>query len=244
MTALGGHPWTDGRKAAGNETAGANSGMMLLRTACLAGRAQIAWASGQLQFNERRERMNAILLASIGVVILLVGGGIGYWAGRSGVGGSKAKLEKAEADLEDYKRSVTEHFGQTAEHFQAIGKQYRELYEHMASGAQSLCEPDEAGKQLLFAPGTEAAASGVEEAPVESVVEAEAKPPADYAEEPVAEEVPEVVEATEEPVLEQEAKKSDDAEDSVAELAEGSVAEAANDPQTEGSAEVRERTLH
>ena len=102
--------------------------------------------------------MNAILLASAGVVILLVGGGVGFWVGRSGIGGSKARVEKAEAELEEYKRSVTEHFGQTAAHFQAIGKQYRELYEHMANGAQVLCESDEAGKQLLFAPGAETAA--------------------------------------------------------------------------------------
>ena len=45
--------------------------------------------------------MNAILLASAGVVILLVGGGLGFWAGRSGVGGGKAKVVKAEAELEE-----------------------------------------------------------------------------------------------------------------------------------------------
>ena len=147
--------------------------------------------------------MNAILLASAGVVILLVGGGVGFWAGRSGVGGSKARLEKAEAELDEYKRSVTQHFGQTAEHFQAIGKQYRELYEHMASGAQALCEPDEAGKPLLFAPGAEDESKGAENPSTESVVEEQVQPPIDYEEQPVEEQAADVLETAEEPAVEQ-----------------------------------------
>ena len=137
--------------------------------------------------------MNAILLASAGVVVLLVGGGVGFWVGRSGIGGSKARVEKAEAELEEYKRSVTEHFGQTAEHFQAIGKQYRELYEHMANGAQVLCEPDGAGKQLLFAPGADAASANAEDRPAEGVAETEVQPPIDYAEQPIAKEATDAI---------------------------------------------------
>jgi uncharacterized membrane-anchored protein YhcB (DUF1043 family) len=107
--------------------------------------------------------MNAILLASAGLIILLVGGGVGFWLGRSGVGGSKARVEKAEAELNEYKRSVTDHFGQTAAHFQAIGKEYRELYEHMSNGAQALCDADQAGQPLLFAPGADSASTNAEE---------------------------------------------------------------------------------
>ena len=178
--------------------------------------------------------MNVILLASVGVIILLVGGGVGFWAGRSGVGGGKARLEKAEAELDEYKRSVTEHFGQTAEHFQAIGKQYRELYEHMASGAQALCEPDEAGKPLLFAPGAENASGSVENVPADSVAEEEIQPPVDYEEQPTVAEAADVLEAAEEPAVEQQ----------VTEVDEESVSEAANDPQSETRADVSERTLH
>jgi uncharacterized membrane-anchored protein YhcB (DUF1043 family) len=164
--------------------------------------------------------MNAILLASAGVVILLVGGGVGFWAGRSGVGGSRARVEKAEAELDDYKRSVTEHFDQTAAHFQAIGKQYRELYEHMSSGAQALCELDEAGKRLLFAPDADSASTIVEKPAAEAVIEAEKT-----GDEQVAEIAGEAVDAE-------------------TEVSEGLVPETAAQSQPEGKADKTEQTLH
>ena len=188
--------------------------------------------------------MNAILLASAGVVILLVGGGVGFWIGRSGIGGNKARVEKAEAELEEYKRSVTEHFGQTAAHFQAIGKQYRELYEHMTNGAQVLCEPDEAGKQLLFAPGADAASTDVENPAAEAVAEGEVRPPIDYAEQPIAKEAAVAPEAAQEPADVRQAETADKAESAETDMAEGSVSEKAAEPQPEAKAEVRERTIH
>ncbi|MBT8066596.1 MAG: YhcB family protein [Gammaproteobacteria bacterium] len=183
--------------------------------------------------------MNAILLASVGVGILLVGGGIGFWVGRSGVGGSKARVEKAEAELEEYKRSVTEHFGETAAHFQAIGKQYRELYEHMATGAQALCESDEAGRQLLFAPGTDASSAVVEQPEAEAVADAE-RPPIDYAEQPIAEEEAQTLEVVEEPTAEAAAE----IESAEADVAQESVPDTAAEPQAEAKAEPAERTIH
>lgn len=81
----------------------------------------------------------AIVLASI----CLAGGGLlGFLLGRGG-GKEKQRAEALEQEFEDYKRNVTEHFGKTAEHFQSIGRQYRELYEHMAGGASTLCEEDD-----------------------------------------------------------------------------------------------------
>ncbi len=188
--------------------------------------------------------MNAILLASAGVVILLVGGGVGFWVGRSGVGGSKARVEKAEAELDEYRRSVTEHFGQTAAHFQAIGKQYRELYEHMTDGAQVLCEPDEAGRQLLFAPGVDAAATNVDNPSDEAVAETEVRPPIDYAEQSIAEEAAGAPEASEEPAEEPQAEMADAAESAATDLAEEPVSETAAEPQSESRDDVGERTLH
>ncbi len=188
--------------------------------------------------------MNAILLASVGVVVLLVGGGVGFWVGRSGVGGSKARVEKAEAELADYKRSVTEHFGQTAAHFQAIGKQYRELYEHMANGAQVLCESDETGKQLLFAPGADAASTNEDDPSAEAVAEAQLRPPVDYAEQPIANEEAIAPEAAEEPADEQKAEIADKPESAKKVVAEGTVSETAAEPQPDSKAEGGERTLH
>ena len=186
--------------------------------------------------------MNAILLASAGVVILLVGGGVGYWVGRTGVGGSKAKIEKAEAELDEYKRNVTAHFGQTAAHFQAIGKQYRELYEHMATGAQALCEPDEAGRQLLFAPGDEHWGSLKEVAEDVATETLEAAEQPTVTEEPSADEVPESVEAREEPTDEQLAEI--EAESIDAEPVDETVSEAAAEAKPDAPAKQEERTLH
>lgn len=182
--------------------------------------------------------MNAILLASAGVVLLLVGGGIGFWAGRSGVGGSKARVEKAEAELDEYKRSVTEHFGQTAAHFQAIGKQYRELYEHMASGAQALCDHDEAGQQLLFAPGTNLPSNNEQDSSAEAATDATAQRPVDDAGQPAADEAADAARA-----------RADEQETVIAEKADSDaadepVAEAAAEPQREAGAEAEERTIH
>ena len=188
--------------------------------------------------------MNAILLASAGVVILLVGGGVGFWMGRSGVGGSKARVEKAEAELEDYKRSVTEHFGQTAAHFQAIGKQYRELYDHMANGAQALCEPDEAGKQLLFAPGAEAASTIVDEPPAEAVAEVEVRPPIDYAEQPLEKEVSDAPEAAQEPADEQSTETAAEAKSTETDATKGPDAETTAEPQPDAKTDEAEHTLH
>ena len=63
-----------------------------------------------------------------------------------GRGGSASDAKHAQAvqdEFDAYRRNVTEHFGETAEHFRNIGRQYRELYDHMASGAESLCDNDD-----------------------------------------------------------------------------------------------------
>lgn len=186
--------------------------------------------------------MDAVLLASVVVAILLVGGGIGYWIGRSGVGGNKARVAKAEAELEEYKRNVSEHFGETAAHFQAIGKQYRELYEHMANGAEALCETDEAGKKLLFAPGTAAASADAEEPPVETTVQTDARGTKDQAEQPIAEEAAEERETIRRPEDEHVADTAADVEN--AETEEKSIPEEPTESETDAKAEADARTRY
>jgi uncharacterized membrane-anchored protein YhcB (DUF1043 family) len=188
--------------------------------------------------------MNAILLASASVAILLVGGGIGFWVGRSGIGGGKARVQEAEAELEEYKRNVTEHFGQTAAHFQAIGKQYRELYEHMADGAQALCESEEAGKQLLFAPGADAQSTEVDDASAKTVEEGKARPPTDYAEQSGEDEAEDAVKMAEDPEDDKQAELADKSESADKDAAETPVSETAAESQPEGKGKAGERTLH
>lgn len=96
-----------------------------------------------------------IVLASVGV---LVGLGLGFFLGRLGGKGSSQKLADVEAELEEYRQEVSQHFSRSAEHFQAIGRQYRELYEHMAAGSEKLCVGAPTDGQLKFPRPDEVAA--------------------------------------------------------------------------------------
>lgn len=86
--------------------------------------------------------MSAALAIVLAFICLAGGALLGFLVGRGG-GGDKKRAATLEREFEDYKRDVTAHFGKTAEHFQSMGRQYRELYEHMASGATTLCEQDD-----------------------------------------------------------------------------------------------------
>ena len=90
-----------------------------------------------------------------GVALFLVGLGLGFWVAQLRSGKQVAKAADVQKQFDDYRQSVTEHFGRTAEHFQTIGQQYRELYEHMASGADSLIDQQVIDEKLSFVPKTE-----------------------------------------------------------------------------------------
>ncbi len=85
-----------------------------------------------------------------GVALLLIGLGLGFWAAQLRNGKQVAKAADVQKQFDDYRQNVTEHFGRTAEHFQSIGEQYRELYEHMASGATTLLDPQALDDKLSF----------------------------------------------------------------------------------------------
>ena len=91
-----------------------------------------------------------IVLGAIG--FLAVGIGLGFWFSQLRMKSDSTKADKVQQQFDDYKREVTQHFGQTAEHFKAIGREYRELYEHMAGGADSLCDREALDTKLSFAP--------------------------------------------------------------------------------------------
>lgn len=85
--------------------------------------------------------MENTLLIAIGALVLLGAGmALGYWVGNGRRWQDDARSSEVRSEYEQYRRKVTEHFSRTADHFQAIGRQYRELYEHMATGADSLCD--------------------------------------------------------------------------------------------------------
>ena len=129
------------------------------------------------------------MLVGAGLLVLALGIGLGLWIGSIGRGKEIAKTAEAKAELENYRREVSEHFKTTAVHFESIGAEYRRLYEHMAAGAGSLCEMR---AEIFDTPVEQIAVRHFDE-------DAIAAPPRDY--EAVAdedtEEAEEVVEAVE-----------------------------------------------
>jgi len=88
------------------------------------------------------------------VILLLIMGVVSAFGGyvvaqerqrRAGGGKSAAELRD---ELSEYKESVNAHFQTTAGLLHDMTEQYRAVYEHMASGAQSLCDPETARTQI------------------------------------------------------------------------------------------------
>ena len=91
-----------------------------------------------------------IVLGAIG--LLAAGGGLGFWLAQVRMRDQSNRADEVQQQFDEYRREVTQHFGRTAEHFKAIGREYRELYEHMAGGADSLCDREAVDVKLSFAP--------------------------------------------------------------------------------------------
>jgi uncharacterized membrane-anchored protein YhcB (DUF1043 family) len=133
-----------------------------------------------------------IVLGAIG--FLAAGVGLGFWLSQARMRGESARADEVRREFEDYRREVTQHFGQTAEHFRAIGREYRDLYEHMASGADSLCDREAVDLKLSFAPKAilESIAEEPRETPAPRDFATDERPADD---EPVEAEAPAVEEA-------------------------------------------------
>jgi uncharacterized membrane-anchored protein YhcB (DUF1043 family) len=114
--------------------------------------------------------MSPIVLIGFGILILVIGLGLGYLFGNTIRAREIAKASDIEADLNKYRNDVTEHFNQTAAHFQSIGQQYKDLYEHMALGAEALCEESRPGRVLPFSPDALLTSASDAESVVEEVV--------------------------------------------------------------------------
>lgn len=95
--------------------------------------------------------MPQVLGLIVGALALVGAGvGFGYWFATNGRERSKAEAIQAEFDA--YRKEVGSHFEQTAQHFQTIGREYRALYDHMASGAEQLCDTRATDERLSFDP--------------------------------------------------------------------------------------------
>jgi uncharacterized membrane-anchored protein YhcB (DUF1043 family) len=90
----------------------------------------------------------------VGFICLVVGAAAGFLlAGRFSAG--PARIAELETQLQDLQRShsryrdeVSEHFSTTADLVQQMTDSYRDVYQHLASGAQDLCSSDVARRML------------------------------------------------------------------------------------------------
>ena len=60
----------------------------------------------------------------------------------------ESQIRKLKETHTEYKDSVSDHFSMTAELIQHMTESYREVYQHLASGAQDLCSNEVANKLL------------------------------------------------------------------------------------------------
>jgi uncharacterized membrane-anchored protein YhcB (DUF1043 family) len=115
-----------------------------------------------------------------GIGFLAVGIALGYFvAGR--VNNNPTKIGELEQQLQDLQRSqsryrdeVSEHFSTTAELVQQMTDSYRDVYQHLANGAQELCSGEVASKLLP-------ASSEVVFGPPQPEADSELQAPKDYA---------------------------------------------------------------
>ncbi|MFA7386037.1 MAG: DUF1043 family protein [Thiohalobacteraceae bacterium] len=90
----------------------------------------------------------------IGVIAFAFGLGVGFLlayllAPRSGrIQALEGELRAAQSDHAAYRGKVDQHFRKTAELFEDMTGRYRAVYQHMASGAQMLCEERPPSLQL------------------------------------------------------------------------------------------------
>lgn len=80
----------------------------------------------------------------IAAVALLLGGLATFffmrWRAPAG-GRGEEELRQLRESHQHYRYEVTEHFSKTAEMLGQLANSYREVHNHLAQGAQSLCEP-------------------------------------------------------------------------------------------------------
>ncbi|WP_415898903.1 YhcB family protein [Neptuniibacter sp. QD48_11] len=115
----------------------------------------------------------------ISIAALVVGAVIGFLMGRSGGDAQRQaelaeKLESTQKELDSYKNEVTEHFEKTAALVNNLTNSYKDVHEHLATGAQGLCQPGSV--DLAIEPSL---TPKLESEAEEPSAEAEAKPATD-----------------------------------------------------------------
>lgn len=118
--------------------------------------------------------LTAIACLAVGIVLGVI------FASRLSASPSRVQeLENQIRNLKEnhnsYRDNVSDHFNMTADLVQHMTESYREVYQHLASGAQDLCSDDVASKLLP------AGSDAVFEKEVETDTSSGLIPPKDYA---------------------------------------------------------------
>ncbi len=92
------------------------------------------------------------VIAGVGLVVgLIIGWLVTMLFQRQRKGGKNVQALRKEMD--DYRNEVNEHFARTADLFKESTEKYRDLYEHLAGGAQTLANDLPDRTQVEFRPG-------------------------------------------------------------------------------------------
>ena len=126
--------------------------------------------------------MNGIEMVLSYVIVLGIGAMVGHFfaSARYRRDGDGKTVQEWRAEYSEYKESVNEHFQRSAELFQGLTEQYRQVYSHLAEGAVTLCKDSnddpaiEALRTGLLTGGVAGSAGTVEDPATVSAEAAEA----------------------------------------------------------------------
>jgi len=93
-----------------------------------------------------------LLMVLQGAALVAAGAAAGYFLALNNFDKQRDKLkdelERVRAELKEQREQVDNHFLKTAQLFNRLTDDYREIYEHLATGAQTLCSPQISTPQL------------------------------------------------------------------------------------------------
>lgn len=86
-----------------------------------------------------------VVAALASIAGFFIGIGVMMILDRRRAGGKS--VDQLREEFDDYREKVASHFGETSELFRDMTEKYRDVYNHLAAGSQSLCEdPIEHGR--------------------------------------------------------------------------------------------------
>ncbi len=134
-----------------------------------------------------------------GAIVFAIGGGVGFYIARQVKDkhtlGLEKQLETTQNQLSEYQGEVNRHFLKTSLLFNKLTDDYREVYEHLATGAQKLCNDkplattlDLPETKILTAAGASATVASEEKPTVDAIAPAPSDTGHDGATQPDTEE--------------------------------------------------------